>query len=267
MKHVRLAAVGAFAAAALSAVLLPLAGQASVGRASSGQASSGRAAAAKAPRPHPPAVRVSVRVEGIASTLLAETTVATKAASIDPDGKPADACVGDTAAVALQKATHGRWTAGAYSSGLGYPVVGIRGESYPFTSGYYWSLWLDGKPATTGICGAVLHKGERVLFFPQCAQESAAACPKGMFEPAVLALKGPAAARAGRAVTVSVAALANLTGKASPGVGVKLTAAVRTVTTGASGTAKLKFTKPGRYRIVATAPDSVRDELTVRVSP
>ncbi len=249
MKHARLIAVGAFAAAVLSAVLLPFAGQASAGRAVQ---SSG--------------IRVSVRVEGIASTLLAETAVNVKATAIDKDGKPADACVGDTAAVALQDATHGHWTAGAYSSGLGYPVIGIRGESYPFTSDYYWSLWIDGKPASTGICGATLHRGDRLLFFPQCSQESASSCPRGMFDPAVLELTGPASAHAGKAIALTVSALANLTGMASPGSGVKLSAAGHTVTTGASGRAKLTFAKVGRYRIVATATDSIRDELTVRVS-
>jgi len=250
MKHSRIIAVGAFLAAAMPAVALPLAGQASSGPAV--QSSSG--------------TPVSVRVEGIASTLLAETKVSTKATSIDPDGKPADTCKGDTAAVALQDATHGSWTAGTYSSGLGYPVIGIRGVSYPFTSAYYWSLWIDGKPATTGVCGATLRRGERILFFPQCSQESASQCPQGLFNPAVLALTGPASARVGKAIALKVSSLENLTGKASPASGVKLSAAGRTVTTGASGKAKLTFAKAGSYKVLATAPDSIRDELTVRVS-
>ncbi len=262
MKHAYLIAAGALAAAALPAVALPLAGQASEGRAVN---SSGAAVA----RPSSWGVRplgVSVRVEGLASTLLAETTVNTKATSIDKDGKPADRCEGDTAAVALQDATGGHWTAGTFSSSLGYPVIGIRGESYPFTSAYYWSFWIDGTPATTGICGATLHKGEHLLFFPQCSQESASSCPQGTFNPAVLELRGPATARVGKHVTLSVKSVENLTGQASAGAHVKLRAAGRTVTTGASGRAKLTFTKAGRFRIVATAPDSIRDELTVRVS-
>jgi hypothetical protein len=253
MKHTRLIAVGAFAIA-LTAVVPSLAGQASAGQVSAGRAltSSG--------------TRVSLRVEGIASTLLAETSLSTKATSIDKDGKPADTCEGDTAIVALQDATKGSWTAGTYSSGLGYPVIGIRGESYPFTSDYYWSFWVNGKPATTGICGATLHSGEHILFFPQCAEESASKCPEGQFNPAVLELTGPATARAGKAIALTVSSLANLTGKASPGSGVKLSAAGHTVTTGASGKAKLTFAKAGSYKIVATAPNSIRDELTVKVS-
>jgi hypothetical protein len=209
---------------------------------------------------------VSVRVEGISSTLLPEVQVRMNGTPIDKDGKPADVCEGETAAVALQEATHGSWTAGTFSSGLGYPVIGIKGESYPFTSDYYWSFWLNDKPATTGICGATLHKGDRLVFFPQCSQESAANCPQGMFDPAVLELKGPTHAHAGKAVLLKVSALANLTGKPSPASGVKLTAGGHSVTTGASGSAKLTFAKAGSYRILATAPDSIRDELTVKVS-
>jgi hypothetical protein len=238
---------------ALTAIVTSLTGQAFAGRPSVDRAlaSSG--------------TRVSVRVEGISSTLLAETSVSATATSIDKDGKPADTCEGDTAAVALQDATKGSWTAGTYSSGLGYPVVGIRGESYPFTSDYYWSFWVNGKPATTGICGATLHAGEHILFFPQCAEESASKCPQGQFNPAVLELTGPASARAGKAITLSVSSLANLTGKTSPGAGVKLSAAGHTVTTGASGKAKLTFAKAGSYKIVASAPNSIRDELTVKI--
>lgn len=252
MKHSRTLALGVLAAASLaaSALVLPLAVQASPD--ASATKSSG--------------LPVSVRVEGISKTLLAETTVLTKATSLDPDGKPADTCEGDTAAVALQDATKGNWTAGSFSSGLGYSVTGIEGESYPFTSSYYWSFWDNDKPATTGICGATLHSGDKLLFFPQCSQESASACPQGMFDPAVLEIKAAAKAKAGKALTVSVSALANFTGKPSPGAGVKLTAGGKTVTTGASGKAKLKFAKAGSYKIVASAANSVRDELTVKVS-
>lgn len=98
----------------------------------------------------PGGTRVQIRVEGMHSTLLPETVVIAKAQSIDPDGKPSDTCEGDTAAVALQDATKGHWTAGAYYSGLGYSVQGIFAESYPFTSAYYWSFWVDGKSPQPG---------------------------------------------------------------------------------------------------------------------
>ncbi len=255
MKHARILALGTFAAALMT--FAPSA--ASLGGAAAEAAGSTRAKTTGS--------KVDVRVEGIAKTLLAETAVSTKPASIDKDGKPADVCEGDTAAVALQDATSGRWTAGAFSSGLGYPVMSIEGESYPFTADYYWSFWVDDKPATTGVCGATVHKGERLLFFPQCSKESAASCPQGMFDPAVLSIVRLRRARAGKAVALKVSSLDNLTGKPSPGIGVKLSGGGHTATTDSSGKAKLTFAKAGSYKIVATAPDSVRDELTLTVTP
>jgi hypothetical protein len=88
-----------------------------------------------------------------------------------------------------------------------------------------------------------------------------------MFDPAVLLMKPPAKkAHAGKAVAFSVSSLANLTGKSSPGAGVKLSGGGHSATTDASGKAKLTFAKAGKYKIVATAPNSVRDEITVTVS-
>jgi hypothetical protein len=249
MKHSRTLAVGAFVAAALSILAVPLAGQASNGKPGG---SSG--------------VQASVRVEGLSKTLLPETTVNAKPKTIDKDGKPADVCEGASGAVALEDATHGDWVAGAFFSGLGYSVEGIEGESYSFTSSYYWSFWVDNKPATTGVCAA-LHAKEKLLFFPQCSQESAASCPQGMFDPVVLLVKSPAKkAHAGKAVAFSVLALANLTGKPAPGAGVKLAGGGHSAITNASGKAKLTFAKAGSYKVVASAPNSVRDEITVKVS-
>ena len=247
MKKTRLTAAGALALAASATLAIPV---------SASAARSGK----------PAGTHVTVRVEGISSTLIAETAVNTKTGTIVKDGKSSDACEGNTAAVALQDATKGRWSAGTFSSGLGYPVIGIKGEEYPFTSNYYWSFWVDGKPATTGICGAKLHKGERLLFFPQCASETEASCTKGNFDPPVLDLTGPKKAHVGKPITLSVSELANFTGKAALGKGVKLTAAGKTVTTGSTGKAKLTFSKAGSYRILATSPGSIRDELVVKVA-
>jgi hypothetical protein len=208
---------------------------------------------------------VSVRVEGMSSTLLSETTVHTKATSIDPDGKPADVCEGNTAAVALQDATHGHWTAGTFSSGLGYPVVGILGESYPFTSSYYWSFWVNDKPATTGICSATVHPGEHVLFFPQCSQENSSLCPLGMFDPPVLELTGPSSARVGTTITVRVSSLSNLTGKPSAGAGVTVRVGNTMVQANAAGKARLRLTKAGMAHLQASVAGAIRDELTVSV--
>jgi hypothetical protein len=252
MKHVRTLAASASAAAAVSLLVVALG--VSPALAASGGKGGGKGTSA------------SIRIEGISKTLLAETTLQVKAASIVKDGKPADVCEGVTAAAALQEATKGSWTAGTFSAGLGYPVVGIFGESYPFTSSYYWSFWIDDKPGTVGICGATLHAKEKLLFFPQCSQESASACPQGMFDPPVLSLKGATHVRVGHPLNLSVFSLANFTGKSSPAAGAKVTGGGKTVTTGKSGKAKLKFAKPGTYTVLATATESVRDELSVKVT-
>jgi adhesin HecA-like repeat protein len=214
---------------------------------------------------HAGGVRVDIRVEGMRSTLLAETSLEVHAARIDPDGKPADTCEGTTAAAALQEATRGHWVAGAYYSGLGYSVQGILGESHAFTSPYFWSFWLDDKTSSVGICSAKLRAGEHLLFFAQCSKQSLTECPEGVFEPPVLDLTGPKSVRAGQSVSLNVISLANASGKSSPGAGVTLSAGSLTAKTNDAGQAKLRFAKPGRYEIVATAPGAIRDELAVRV--
>lgn len=273
MKHSRRMTLACASAAALASLWSgPLAGaSAHTSTASSGQAQAASASAsahqqrASAHKPAASGTPVSIRIEGMKRTLLAETTLKVKARSIDPDGKPADTCEGDTAAAALQLATKGKWTAGAYYSGLGYSVAGLFGESYPFTSDYYWSFWVDGKVATTGICGATLHPGEKLLFFPQCSKESAAECPDGLFDPPVLQIGAPKHARADSTITVTVSSLNNLTGKAAPGAGVKLKLGKRTVTTNAAGKARLRLAKAGKAQIFATATGAIRDEFTVSV--
>lgn len=255
MKHSRRMTLACASAAALASLWSgPLAAGASAHKPSTSTT-----------KPSASGTPVSIRIEGMKRTLLAETALKVKARSIDPDGKPADTCEGDTAAAALQLATKGKWTAGAYYSGLGYSVGGLFGESYAFTSDYYWSFWIDGKVATAGICGATLHPGEKLLFFPQCSKESAAECPDGLFDPPVLQIGAPKRARAGATITVTVSSLDNLTGKAKPGAGVKLKLGKRTVTTNAAGKARLRLAKAGKAQIFATATGAIRDEFTVSV--
>jgi len=210
-------------------------------------------------------VPVQIRIEGTGSTLLKETSLVAVARRIDPDGKPGDVCEGDTAAAALQEATHGHWTAGAYYSGLGYSVEGILSETHAFNSPYFWSFWIDGHSSSTGICGAKLKAGEHLLFFPQCSKQSATECPQGLFEPAVLELTGPRTAHAGQTISLSVHSLANATGKSTPAAGVTVSAGGSSAKTDSGGHAKLRLARAGRYEVLANGPGAVRDELTVSV--
>ena len=107
--------------------------------------------------------QVSVRVVGAApafTPLVPLTLVTTTTAPVVKDGGN---CSGTSAAGALDIATKGNWE-GHWNSGFSdYEVISIEGQAYPFEPGssknYYWSLWLDGKETSTGICGTQLTRG------------------------------------------------------------------------------------------------------------
>jgi hypothetical protein len=207
---------------------------------------------------------VLVRVEGAGETLVAPTAVTTTTAPVVKDGNPADACPGTSAAGALELATKGAWS-GAWFSGLGYAVETIAGESHLFEAGaaanYFWSFWLDNKPASTGICEAELSPGDSVLFFPECFSETGA-CPPS---PNPLGMVATPVAEVGSPVTVNVTSYANATGVASPAVGATVTGRGTSATTDSSGKATLTFSAPGTVVLQASAPGSVRTEASVCV--
>ncbi|HLI31856.1 MAG TPA: DUF4430 domain-containing protein [Solirubrobacteraceae bacterium] len=222
------------------------------------------ALAHKAKPPAKGGVKVFIRVEGAKRTLLAETAISVKSESVDPAGKPEDACTGVTAAAALQQATHGRWQ-GKYYSGLGYSVEAIDGEAFSFESPYYWSFWIDSKPATVGICSAKLHAGEHLLFFPQCSKEAATQCPQGLFDPPVLELRGPKRARVGQTITLHVLSLENAKGAPSAAKGASIAGLGKALTVGASGTVRVHLRRAGRFVVRVSAPGAIRDELALTV--
>jgi hypothetical protein len=215
---------------------------------------------------HPPkhGVKVFIRVEGPTRTLLPETALTVAPERVDPAGKPEDACTGATAAAALQQATHGRWQ-GKYYSGLGYSVEGIDGVLYSFSSPYYWSFWIDSKPASVGICSAKLHAGEHLLFFPQCSKESASVCPAGLFDPPVLELRGPRKARVGQTITLHVLALENAKGTPAGAKGAIVSGLGASVKAKAGGIVRLHLRKAGHFMLRASAPGAIRDELAITV--
>lgn len=204
---------------------------------------------------------VTVRAEGPTETLLQPTQVTTTTAPVVKDGNPAHSCTGTSAAGALQLASGGNWN-GEWFSGLGYSVETIEGQSFPFTQPYYWSFWLDGKPATTGICEAELSSGESILFFPECFSETIGVCPPA---PNPLGIEAPTVAEAGAPVTVTVTSYANATGAPSPAVGAAVTGGGVNATTDASGHATVSFSGPGTFSLRASAAGSVRTETTVCV--
>ena len=159
--------------------------------------------------------------------------------------QPRAPCPGTSAAGALELATSGSWS-GTWFSGLGYSVETIAGESHPFEAGapanFFWSFWLDNKPASTGICEAELNPGDSVLFFPECFSETGA-CPPAPNPLGIVA--PPVAERRLADQPVAVTSYANASGAASPAVGATVTGGGASATTDSAGKATLTFSAPG----------------------
>jgi hypothetical protein len=104
---------------------------------------------------------VTVQVKTTTKTLL-NTTAHGEKGSITKGGTPPGACSGKSGAGALDAATHGKWR-GKYSSSLKdifiSSILGVKAKSHQF-----WKIVVDGKTASTGICGVKLHTGEKLLF-------------------------------------------------------------------------------------------------------
>jgi hypothetical protein len=139
---------------------------------------------------------VSVRVEGKTRTLLSSTAVSAPSApgSFTIDGTPVGACPKNSAAGALDAATRHRW-GGSYSSSFHeLELTTILGEAWTFSSPNYWSIWVNNRFASAGLCQLKLHKGDQLLL--------AAVPDKGSEYP--LAIEAPSHATAGRPFTVKV---------------------------------------------------------------
>ena len=105
---------------------------------------------------------VTVQVKTLTKTLLKPTSVHGEKGSITKGGTPRGKCPGNSAAGALDAATHGKW-AGKYSTSVGgIFVTSILGVKPP--SKQFWEIVVNGKPASTGICGVKLKAGEKLLF-------------------------------------------------------------------------------------------------------
>ncbi|MFI5036997.1 MAG: hypothetical protein ACHP93_00785 [Solirubrobacterales bacterium] len=224
------------------------------------------AVAETSPPPGGPA-EVTVRVLGAAPTfptLLGLTAVATTTAPVVKDG---GSCSGTSAAGALELATKGNWE-GHWNSGFGdYEVLSIDGQAYPFEPGssknYFWSLWLNGKEASTGVCGAQLQAGEQVLFFPGCFGSE---CPPA---PNVLGVEVPTVAEVAAPVPVTVVSHPSAGGEPVPAAGASVASEGTSGKTDAGGHVTLTFSHAGSYTLhvtgAAEGPPSVPAEAAVCV--
>jgi hypothetical protein len=197
--------------------------------------------------------RVSVRVEGKNRTLLAAKVVQPHSGSITKGGAPSGKCLASSGQGALDVATHGRWS-GKFSTSLGsYFVTKILGETENGPK-YYWSIYVNNRPAATGGCGIKLHPGDQLLFAATVYPEYP------------IAIKAPSTATAGKAFSVKVVAF-NAKGKSKPLAGAHVTGAGQGVVTNSRGLAQVVASKSGTLKLGASDKGYVRAaQVGVRVT-
>lgn len=198
---------------------------------------------------------VTVRVEGLTDTLVARTSITLGAADITKNGH---ACSGLTGAGALDGATSGSWSGPWYDAFGDFGVETVKGETYTFASGKYWSFYLNGYSAPTGICSTTLQQGDALVFAPVDAAGAA-----GLLE-----LTGvPAKVSPGTTFEVTVKRLTTTFGgppdyasvnAADPAPGVTVAGGGASATTDASGRATLSLTTRGPAALRAENTGDVR---------
>ena len=105
---------------------------------------------------------VTVQIKSLTKTLLKPTSEHGETGWITKGGTPTGKCPGASAAGALDAATHGKWAGKYYASVGGIFVTSILGVKP--TGSDYWSIYVNGKSASLGICAIKLHSGEKLLF-------------------------------------------------------------------------------------------------------
>jgi hypothetical protein len=105
---------------------------------------------------------VSVQIKSLNKTLLKPTTEHGQKGWITKGGTPKGKCSGGSAAGALNAATHGKWAGKYYSSVPGIFVTSIDGVKPKGSD--YWSIYVNGKSSSTGLCAIKLKSGEKLLF-------------------------------------------------------------------------------------------------------
>jgi hypothetical protein len=195
---------------------------------------------------------VSVRIEGLNKTLLDASKVKPTAVS-----KTGHSCAANSAAGALSAATGGRWSGSWSTSYKDFEVTKISGETDNYsTTKSYWEFFVNGVPASLGVCSQKLKAGEQILFAAVGSTESPA-------DP--ITVKGAS----GGPYTVDYV---NSKGKSAPLKGATVTVwssskqTVDTVTTTAKGVAKLDVVTPGTYSVTITKKGYIRDETSFAVA-
>jgi hypothetical protein len=198
---------------------------------------------------------VTVRVEGAKRTLLAPTVVHLHSGSITKGGAPSGACPATSAAGVLDLATHHRWVGTWSTSFNDYEVTSILREAHSFSTKLYWSVWIDNRFATTGVCGIKLHRGDQLLF-----------AVEGSKTEHPIAIKAPSSATVGHAFTVTVVSYST-GGKSKPLAGATVSVAGHRGKTNSHGTVSLTPSHSGTFTLEAVHRGYIRAApVTVHVA-
>ena len=106
-----------------------------------------------------PAVNVRIRT---LTTTLKNVVAHGETGWITKGGTPTGKCPGNSAAGALDVATHGKWAGKYYASVGGIFVTSILGVKPK--SPDYWGFLVNGKTSNKGVCQVKLRAGEKLLF-------------------------------------------------------------------------------------------------------
>jgi hypothetical protein len=198
---------------------------------------------------------VTVRVEGLKRTLLVPAVVHTGTGSITKGGTPKGKCSASGAAGALDLATRHRWNGIWESNYASLLLTSVLGETHTLSSKDYWSIWVDGKYAQSGLCGLKLHRGEQLLF----------AAVSDSFKGQPLLLTAPSVATTGKPFTVKVTYV-NSAGKRKPLAHVHITAKGLSAFTDNQGSATIVDGHPGTLNLNAEETGYIRAPARVRVT-
>ena len=105
---------------------------------------------------------VTVQIKSLNKTLLKPTAERGVKGWITKGGTPHGKCPGASAAGALDAATHGKWAGKYYASVGGIFVTSILGVKP--TGSNFWSVFVNGKSSSLGVCQIHLRSGEKLLF-------------------------------------------------------------------------------------------------------
>jgi hypothetical protein len=194
---------------------------------------------------------VTVRVEGATDTLIPRTALTTTTVPVNKDGVAGHDCTGTSAAGALEQASGGNWS-GTWSSGLGYSVSAVKGETHTFGSGQFWGFFVNDVLASSGICGVELQTGDNVLLAP--ISETATSF-------GVLRVSVPVTATLGQPFAVRVTrTTSDFTGGVTrePVAGATVSGGGASVATGADGSAQIMLGTRGPTTLRATDSGDIR---------